>query len=77
MCCAGRERHDGLDETTLSGTEEDSSFPSGFWHPYGRGNDKLPPSRVVCLSADVIAQVTLQFPSVDAVKSAQVCASTT
>ncbi len=74
-CCAGRERPDGNDETELDGTEEDSSFPAGFWHPYGRGNDQLPPSRVVCLSSEAVAQVTLQFPSVDAVLSAQVSAS--
>ena len=73
--CAGRERSDGNDETVLDGTEEDSSFPAGFWHPYGRGNDQLPPSRVVCLSSEAIAQVTLQFPTVDAVMSAQVSAS--
>ena len=61
-CLAGRERPDGNDETALEGTEEDSSFPAGFWHPYGRGNDALPPSRVVCFSPEALAQVTLQFP---------------
>ena len=68
----GRERPDGNDETTLEGTEEDSSFPAGFWHPYGRGNDALPPSRVVCFSPEAVAQVTLQLPTVEALSSAQV-----
>ena len=71
-CLAGRERPDGNDETALEGTEEDSSFPAGFWHPYGRGNDALPPSRVVCFSPEAVAQVTLQFPTVEALASAQV-----
>lgn len=69
---AGRERPDGNDETALEGTEEDSSFPAGFWHPYGRGNDALPPSRVVCFSPEAVVQVTLQFPTVEALASAQV-----
>ena len=69
---AGRQRPDGNDETALEGTEDDSSYPAGFWHPYGRGNDALPPSRVVCFSSEAMAQVTLQFPSVDTVLSAQV-----
>ena len=69
---AGRERPDGNDETTLEGTEEDSSFPAGFWHPYGRGNDSLPPSRVVCFSPEAVAQVTLQFPSLNVMATAQV-----
>ena len=71
-CLAGRERPDGNDETALEGTEEDSSFPAGFWHPYGRGNDALPPSRVVCFSPEALAQVTLQFPTTEALASAQV-----
>ena len=52
---AGRERPDGLDETVLEGKKMDSSFPEGFWHPYGRGSP-MPNSRVVCLNADTLGQ---------------------
>jgi hypothetical protein len=68
---AGRERPDGNDETVLEGTKEDSCFPNGFWHPYGRGAN-MPPTRVVCLAPEAVAQVTLKLPDADAIAAAQV-----
>lgn len=55
----------------LEGTEEDSSFSNGFWHPYGRGAN-VPPTRVVCLSPEALAQVTLKLPDPDQIAAAQV-----
>jgi hypothetical protein len=69
---AGRERpSDGNDETTLEGTKEDSSFPAGFWHPYGRGAN-VPPTRVVACSPEFLAQVTLKLPDAAEIAAAQV-----
>lgn len=68
---AGRERPDGNDETVLEGQKEDSCFPNGFWHPYGRGAN-IPPTRVVCLAPEAVAQVTLKLPDHDAIAAAQV-----
>lgn len=70
--CAGRERpSDGNDETTLEGTREDSCFPAGFWHPYGRGAN-VPPTRVVSWSPEFLAQVTLKLPDAQEIAAAQV-----
>ncbi len=71
---AGRERADGNDETVLEGTKEDSCYPNGFWHPYGRGAN-MPPTRVVCLAPEAVAQVTLKLPDADAIAAAQVSPS--
>ncbi len=71
LVSAGRERPDGNDETSLEGTKEDSCFPNGFWHPYGRGAN-IPPTRVVCLAPEAVAQVTLKLPDPDAIAGAQV-----
>lgn len=68
---AGRERGDGNDETVLEGTRKDSSFPNGFWHPYGRGAN-VPPTRVVAFAPEALAQVTLRLPSSDEIAAAQV-----
>jgi hypothetical protein len=55
----------------LEGTKEDSSFASGFWHPYGRGAN-MPPTRVVALSPEALAQVTLKLPDPEQIAAAQV-----
>ncbi|KAK9821336.1 hypothetical protein WJX81_007207 [Elliptochloris bilobata] len=59
---AGKQREaDGYDETVLEGERADSVEDAGFEHPYGRGG--VPPARVIALSLDALAQVTLQLPS--------------
>ena len=70
----GRERPDGNDEITLEGSKEDSCFPAGFWHPYGRGAN-VPPTRVVSYSPELLAQVTLKLPDAAHIATAQVPAS--
>jgi len=55
---------------------EDSCYPNGFWHPYGRGAN-IPPTRVVCLAPEAVAQVTLKLPDPEAIAAAQVSPSLT
>ncbi|KAK9828695.1 hypothetical protein WJX72_001561 [[Myrmecia] bisecta] len=65
---AGQQRHDGNDETVLTGDRADSNLSDGFVHPYGRG--ATPPARIVTFDADNIVQVTLRLPEAETLATA-------